>query len=153
MNLDSFKYLANFDFVEYFGIVAHTVKLDNSQWITNQILDSIDQGFRSIKWTYCDDNTVIVNINDNIGDSICLCEKHSEELGISSKEIVYIDKITNEFKNRVKNIDSKKSIRDIVVTTWDILDQIYSLMREKSKNISFYFRKEFILSSLIYLKY
>ena len=105
MNLDSFKYLANFDFVEYFGIVAHTVKLDNSQWITNQILDSIDQGFRSIKWTYCDDNTVIVNIDDNIGDSICLCEKHSEELGISSKEIVYIDKITNEFKNRVKNIE------------------------------------------------
>ena len=105
MNLDSFKYLANFDFVEYFGIVAHTVKLDNSQWITNQILDSIDQGFRSIKWTYCDDNTVIVNIDDNIGDNICLCEKHSEELGISSKEIVYIDKITNEFKNRVKNIE------------------------------------------------
>ena len=29
--------------------------------------------------------------------------------------------------------DSKKSFDDIVVTTWDILDQIYSLMREKSK--------------------
>ena len=101
MNLDSFKYLASFNFAEHFGIVAHTIELDNSHWKTDQILDCIDRGFRSIKWTYCDDNAVIVKADEEI----CLCETHSKELGLSSKEVPNIERIINEFKFGVKNME------------------------------------------------
>ena len=100
MSLEEFKHLVDFDFAEHFGIITHTVKLDNSNWKTNEILNDISQGFGSIKCKFCDNNAAIIKIDDKV----CFWEEHTEGLGVSSKEVAKIERITNEFKDRVKNM-------------------------------------------------
>ena len=190
MGLEEFKHLADFDFAEHFGIITHTVKLDSSNWKTNEILNDISQGFGTIKCKFCEKNVVIIKTDDKVG----YWEEHTEDLGLSSKEVANIERITNEFKYRVENmykylifvqerihyikldrfkalidkkvddIDSlkdklnlkinsfhtiiqtlkknrdlellfnaKSSFDDIKKIAWDIVDEIYDLLRERFK--------------------
>ena len=190
MSLEEFKHLGDFDFAEHFGIITHTVKLDKSNWKTNEILNDISQGFRTIKCKFCDKNAYIIKIDDRI----CYWEDHTEDLGLSSKEVAKIERIANDFKDRVENmykylifvqerihfikldrfkalivkkkayIDSlndklnlkinsfnsiiqtlkknrdlellfnaKSSFDDIKKIAWDIVDEIYDLLRERFK--------------------
>ena len=194
MGLDEFKHLADFDFAEHFGIIMHTVKLDNSNWKTHEILNDISQGFRSIKCKFCEKNAVIIKTDDKIS----YWEEHSEDLELLSKEVAKIERITNNFKERVENmykylifvqerihfikldrfkalivkkvanIDSlndrlnlkinsfhtiiqtlkknrdlellfnaKSSFNDINKIAWDIVDEIYDLLKQRCKE-SFY---------------
>ena len=100
MSLEEFKHLVDFDFAEHFGIITHTVKFDNSNWKTNEILNDISQGFKSIQCKFCEKNAVIIKTDDRI----CYWEDHTEDLGLSSKEVAKIERITNEFKDRVENM-------------------------------------------------
>ena len=100
MSLEEFKHLADFDFAEHFGIITHTVKLDNSNWKTYEILNDISQGFGSIKCKFCDNNAAIIKTDDKVG----YWEDHSEDLELSSKEVAKIERITNDFKERVENM-------------------------------------------------
>ena len=100
MSLEEFKHLVDFDFAEHFGIITHTVKLDNSNWKTNEILNDISQGFRSIQCKFCEKNAVIIKTDDRI----CYWEEHYEDLELSSKEVAKIERITNEFKDRVEKM-------------------------------------------------
>ena len=190
MSLEEFKHLADFDFVEHFGIITHTVKLDNSNWKTNEILNDISQGFKSIQCKFCEKNAYIIKIDDRI----CYWEDHTEDLGLSSKEVAKIERITNEFKDSVENMykylifvqerihfikldrfkalivkkkadidglndkldlkinsfhtiiqtlkksrdlellfNAKSSFDDIKKIAWDIVDEIYDLLRERFK--------------------
>ena len=100
MSLEEFKHLADFDFAEHFGITTHTVKFDNSNWKTDEILNDINQGFGTIKCKFCDKNAVIIQSDDKIsywGD-------HSKDLELSIKEVTKIKRITNDFKDRVENM-------------------------------------------------
>ena len=49
MDFEILNWLKNFDFVDYFGIVRHTVKYDNSIWELDEILDNLNEGFTTIK--------------------------------------------------------------------------------------------------------
>ena len=100
MGLEEFKHLVDFDFAEHFGIITHTVKLNNSNWKTNGILNDISQGFGSIKCKFCEKNAVIIKTDDRI----CYWEEHYEDLELSSKEVAKIERITNDFKERVENM-------------------------------------------------
>ena len=190
MGLEEFKHLADFDFAEHFGIITHTVKLDKSNWKTNEILNDIRQGFGTIKCKLCDKNAAIIKTDDRI----CYWEEHYEDLELSSKEVAKIERITNEFKDRVEKMhkylifvqerihfikldrfkalivkkkadidglkdkldlkinnfhtiiqtlkksrdltllfDAESSFKDIKKIAWDIVDEIYDLLRERFK--------------------
>ena len=61
MEFGRFKYLKDFDFAKYFGITAHSLQLDNSQWKITKIIKDIKKGFNSIKCSVCGKNSTCIN--------------------------------------------------------------------------------------------
>ena len=100
MGLDEFQHLADFDFVKHFGIIMHTVKLDNINWKTREMLNDLSQGFGVIKCNFCDKNAVVFKI----GERVAYWEEHTEEYGISTEEVENIERITNRLKEIVENM-------------------------------------------------
>ena len=100
MGLDEFQHLADFDFVKHFGIITHTVQLDNINWKTREMLNDLSQGFEAIKCNFCDKNAVIFTV----GKRAAYWEKHTEEYGMSTQEVEDIERITNRLKEIVENM-------------------------------------------------
>ena len=52
MDFETLIWLKNFNFVEHFGIVKHTVKYDHSFWEKEKILANLNEGFTTIKCNF-----------------------------------------------------------------------------------------------------
>ena len=62
MDFETLSWLKNFNFVEYFGIVKHTVQYDHSIWEKEEILANLIEGMTTIKCHNCKENsTWIIN--------------------------------------------------------------------------------------------
>ena len=101
MDFDSLIWLKDFNFVKYFDITTHTIILDDSKWKTDELLTDINFGFRKIKWTTCENDAIYINFEDKI----CYWETHSSVVDSLDERIVHIDKIMNEFIDKLKKME------------------------------------------------